>query len=382
MADAQLLTNPVRTYAWGSHTVLPRLLGATVPSAEPWAEIWIGAHPFDSSQLPDGRSLADVEPDLPFLVKLLAADVPLSIQVHPDRAQALAGYAAEDARRIPRDAVERSYKDTNHKPELLVALTRAEALCGFRSPDEILALAGRWGSARFSALVTALASGQAEALRSTFASLVTVDSVDRMALIEDVVTVASEVAADHRSPDQLTAAWVLRLTELYPGDPGVVAPLLLRLVVLEPGEGIFVGAGVLHSYLHGAGVEVQASSDNVLRAGFTSKKIDIPELLRLIVCDAGPAPVVSPRAIAAGIDAYDVPVDDFALWRVRPLGRPITVRAAGPCIVVCVEGEVEVGGVTLAPGSAAYLPGASRNVAVAGRGTCFLTARGTGIRAD
>ena len=145
MVDALLLTNQVRTYAWGSHTVLPALLGAKVPSVQPWAEIWIGAHPFEPSHLPDGRSLADVEPDLPFLVKLLAADVPLSIQAHPDRARAAAGYAAEEARGVPRDAAERSYKDLNHKPELLVALTRAETLCGFRSPDEILDIALRWG---------------------------------------------------------------------------------------------------------------------------------------------------------------------------------------------------------------------------------------------
>jgi mannose-6-phosphate isomerase len=382
MADALLLANPVRTYAWGSHTVLPALLGASTPQAEPWAEIWIGAHPFGASTLPDGRSLADVEPDLPFLVKLLAADVPLSIQAHPDREQARAGYAAEEAHGIPRSAPERSYKDANHKPELLVALTHAEALCGFRSPAEILDIAGRWGSDRFSDLVAGLAGtpDSGKALRATFADLVTLPGPARAALLDEVLAVASGVAADDRSPDQRAAGWLLRLAELYPGDPGVLAPLLLRLVVLEPGEGLYVAAGVLHSYLHGAGVEVQASSDNVLRAGLTPKKIDIPDLLRVLVGDDGPAPVVQPRAVADGLDAYDVPVDDFALWRVRPDGAPISVHAPGARLVVCVEGTVEVGGVSLPPGAAAYLPGDRADVRVSGAGTCFLTATGSGFR--
>src|SRR5665213_1609317 len=153
MADAQLLTNAVRHYAWGSRTVLPQLLGLPVPAVEPWAEIWIGAHPTDPSLLPDGRSLAEVEPHLPYLVKLLAADVPLSIQAHPSRAQARAGYAREEAAGLPVSAAERTYKDANHKPELLVALQPTEALCGFRAPGEILALARQLGSPGFSRLV-------------------------------------------------------------------------------------------------------------------------------------------------------------------------------------------------------------------------------------
>jgi mannose-6-phosphate isomerase len=383
MAQALLLTNAVRTYAWGSHTVLPQLLGSPVPSVEPWAEVWIGAHPFDASRLPDGRSLADVEPDLPFLVKLLAADVPLSIQAHPDRVLAAAGYADEEARGVPRTSPQRSYKDSNHKPELLVALTPAEALCGFRSPAEITALAARWGGVALGRLVGALpdpAEGaSARALKATFATLVTIAGDELGALLNEVVTRASEVAADDSSPDQRTASWVLRLAELHPRDPGVVAPLLLRLVAVQPGEGLFVGAGVLHSYLHGAGVEIQASSDNVLRAGLTPKKIDIPDLLRVLVGSDGPAPLVQPRTLSAGLDAYDVPVDDFAVWRVRPTGSPIAVPAAGPRIVVCVEGEVQVAGATLPPGAAAYLASDLADQSVGGAGTCFVTAAGSGF---
>ena len=384
MVDAVLLANPVRTYDWGSHTVLPGLLGERVPSARPWAEIWIGAHPSDPSRLPDGRTLADVEPDLPFMVKLLAADVPLSIQAHPDRDRAAAGFAAEDDAAVPHDSGARSYKDLNHKPELLVAITPAEALCGFRDPAEIVALAGRWGSPLWSEIIADLAdladtSAQRSAarLRAAFAGLVTLTGPDLAALVGEVVTAAGTLVSVPGSVDQRAAHWVLRLAELHPQDPGVVAPLLLRLVALAPGDGLFVGAGVLHSYLHGAGVEFQASSDNVLRAGLTSKKIDLPELLAVIVGDHGRQPIVHPTHLAPGLDAYQVPVDDFAVWRVSAGAEPVQVPAQGPVIAVCVAGTVSFAGTRLTPGSAAYLPGGGHLVDVAGPGVCFVTAAGS-----
>ena len=198
------------------------------------------------------------------------------------------------------------------------------------------------------------------------------------ALLGEVVTHAGVVADDGACVDQRAAHWVVELARLHPRDPGVLAPLLLRLVALEPGEGLFVGSGVLHSYLHGAGVEVQASSDNVLRAGLTSKKVDLHELLRVMVGDHGPQPLVHPRRISAGLDSYDVPVDDFAVWRVAPAGSSVDMTAPGPVIVVCVDGEVEVGGAVLTAGSAAYLPGGRSELTVAGSGTCFVTAGGPG----
>ena len=377
MTRAQLLTNQVRTYDWGSRTVLPALVGAPVPSVQPWAEIWIGAHPVDPSRLADGRSLADLEPGLGFMVKLLAAEFPLSIQAHPDREHAAAGYAAEEALGVPRSSASRSFKDTSHKPELLVALTRFEALCGFRSPTEILRLAASWGAPRWVALVEPLRGDPASgaALRACFARLVQLPEPDCEALLAEVVATAAAFAEDPLSAHRDVARWVVELARLHPDDPGVAAPLLLRLVILAPGEGLFVAAGVLHSYLHGAGVEVQASSDNVLRAGLTAKKVDLPELLSVIVADQGPAPLVRPRALAAGLDTYDVPVEDFAVWRVRPAGKPIEIAASGPVIVVCVDGAVAVEGQALTPGAAAYLPADLTTVTIGGAGTCFVTAR-------
>ena len=300
-AGAQPLTNAVRHYPWGSHTVLPRLLGEPVPAVEPWAEIWMGAHPLDPSHLPDGRSLADVVPGLPFMVKLLAAQDPLSIQAHPDLDQARAGFAAEEAGGVPASSPDRSYKDANHKPELFVALDRTETLCGFRPPADIVATADRLGSAAFSELVAPAraATDAGDALRTVVTNLLRLGVAPRTALVEEVAGSCRRLAAD---PVDAAAGWVARLAERYPGDAGVLAPLLLELVLLVPGEGLFVDAGVLHAYLHGAGVEVQASSDNVLRGGLTGKRVDVDELLRIVRFEVASGHRVAPSPLGPGVD--------------------------------------------------------------------------------
>jgi mannose-6-phosphate isomerase len=376
-ARAELLSNAVRHYPWGSRTVLPALLGEPAPAAEPWAEIWMGAHPMEPSHLPDGRSLAEVEPGLPFLVKLLAAEEPLSVQAHPDLEQARTGFVAEEARGVRLSAADRSYKDTNHKPELFVALGTTETLCGFRPPEAIAATADRLASARFSELVGSTSSGTdpGEQLRATFTRLLELAGADRTALLADVTAACARVAADPAEPDRTAAQWVLRLGERYPADTGALTPLLLELVVLAPGDGLFVGAGVLHAYLHGSGVEVQASSDNVLRGGLTGKHVDVAELLRVVRFEVAAGHRVVPRPLGPGLDVYDVGVPDFAVWRAHPSGSPVPLPVTGPCITVCVSDQVRVCGVLLGPGMAAYVP---RDVAVVvdGTGTCFVTASG------
>jgi mannose-6-phosphate isomerase len=378
MSDARVepLANAVRHYSWGSRTVLPLLLGEPAPADEPWAEIWMGAHPLDPSYLPDGRSLADVVPGLPFMVKLLAAQEPLSVQAHPDLDQARAGFAAEQARGVPLSAPERSYKDANHKPELLVAIEVTEALCGFRSPASIRTLAAELGSAAWSALVARACPEEAadgEALRAVFTATLAVPLRERAALLAEVVGAAVPATMGPDESLRDSARWVRALADLYPTDPGVLAPLLLELVTLAPGDGLFVGAGVLHSYLVGAGVEVQASSDNVLRGGLTGKHVDVPELLRTVRFEPASGQPIGPRPVAPGLDVYDVPVADFTVWRARPDGSvPVPVPGAGPCIAVCVQGVVQVSGLRLAPGAAAYVP-AVVPLVVAGAGTCLVT---------
>ncbi len=376
-ATALPLENAVRHYPWGSPTALPALLGLPA-DGRPWAELWMGAHPDDPSRLLDGRTLADVVPDLPFLVKLLAPERPLSIQAHPDRAQAAEGYAREDAAGLAHDDPRRSYRDRNHKPELLVALEPTQALCGFRPPAEALRLVRLVGSPALEKLTAPLAHADEErALRETFVAVAGLagDALERL-----VAEVAGACAAHRAAPGSADAAaldWVARLADAYPGDAWVVAPLLLRLVRLEPGQAVFLESGVLHAYLHGVGVEVQASSDNVLRGGLTPKHVDVAELLRVVHYTARAEPRVWPRPVADGVEAYDVPVSDFAVWRVEVADADRPLRSVGPRIVVCVAGVVEVGGVRLDRGRAAFVPAGSGPVTVSGSGTCFVTAPGS-----
>lgn len=379
------LSNAVRHYAWGSHTVLPALLGQPIPADEPWAEVWVGAHPDDPSRLPDGRSLADVVPDLPFLVKLLAAEQPLSIQAHPSLDQARAGFAAENARGVPRAAPERSYKDPNHKPELLVALTPMTALCGFRAPAESLRLVHLLGVPRLSALMADLADDDpAVGLRRAFSALLGMPPAERVALVEDVA-VASHAHEADAGPDADALDWVALLSVAYPADPGVVAPLLLRLLELAPGDAVFLRDGELHAYLRGAGVEVQASSDNVLRGGLTPKHVDVPELMRVVRFEVAADPVVRPVAVAPGVLAFPVPVADFAVWRLRPAEagptRRLLLPGAGERVVVVVAGTLDLGGLPLHPGQAAFVPADEPAVEVSGAGTCFVTSSGRDVAA-
>ena len=374
------LTSPVRHYPWGSRTVLPRMLGEPTPAADPWAEIWIGAHAMDPSHLPDGRSLAEVEPGLPFLVKLLAAAEPLSIQVHPNLEQATAGYADEQSRGVPLSADHRSYRDTNHKPELFVTIELTHALCGFRPPSLIASTADLLGSAAFAELVAPTRSGLSpeSGLREVFHALMDLRGSALSTLVDQVAQACGRVLADAGEPLRTSAEWVVRLAGKYPADAGVLAPLLLNLVVIEPGQALFVGSGVLHAYLNGAGVEVQASSDNVLRGGLTGKHIDIAELLRVVRFEVGSGRLVQPLELSPGLESYPVPVTDFAVWRARPAGTTVLVPAAGPRIAVCVAGRVDVCGTVLTPGRAAYVPATVDEVVVGGAGTCFVTAPGTG----
>ncbi|MCU0597528.1 MAG: mannose-6-phosphate isomerase, class I [Desulfobacterota bacterium] len=283
-----LLRNPVQHYAWGSKTFIPELLGEAAPSAGPVAEVWMGAHPKGVSQvLWDGAwiSLADLiqrDPEnilgkkaarrfsnrLPFLFKILSAAIPLSIQAHPDRAQARQGFARENRLRIPPDDPARNYRDDNHKPEILCALTSFDGLKGFRKAEDILALFER---VHVPALEKPLARLQSPSqdVAGFFSAFLALTAENRKSAISELMTHARS-----RDSSDPAFSWVLRLHQHFPDDIGVFAPLLLNLIHLEPGEAIYVGSGELHSYLQGAGVELMANSDNVIRAGLTPKHAD------------------------------------------------------------------------------------------------------------
>ncbi|HEY4004739.1 MAG TPA: mannose-6-phosphate isomerase, class I [Pseudonocardia sp.] len=365
----ELLANPVRRYAWGSRTAIAALQGRPVPSPHPEAELWLGAHPGDPSYLVhcDGRrlSLLDAvaqDPDvrlgpsgarrwkgrLPFLLKVLAADEPLSLQAHPGAADALSGFAREDRLGIAPDDARRNYKDVNHKPELVCALTEFHALSGFRRPSETLALLSALDAAKLAGHVELLA-GQpdSDGLRALFSTWITLPQqlLDKLVpSVQDAcVRLLRRGDATRFAPDVRT---VLELSERYPGDAGVLAALLLNRVTLAPGQALYQGDGVLHAYLSGACIEVMANSDNVLRGGLTPKHVDVPELLRILDFGAGPPPIVT-GANDGVLTRYDTPAREFRLsrldWTAPNAGDVVPLpEGGGPRILLCTLGSAKV----------------------------------------
>ncbi|MFP8885880.1 mannose-6-phosphate isomerase, class I [Streptomyces mangrovi] len=393
-----LLTNTVRPYAWGSTTAIPELLG-TEPTGEPQAELWMGAHPGAPSRIDRGGGAlseaiaADPEgelgpavveafgPRLPFLLKVLAAASPLSLQVHPDLAQAREGFADEEERGIPADAPHRNYKDANHKPELVCALTPFTGLCGFRAPAQAADLLEALDVGGLKPYADILrARPEDEALSEVLTAVL---SADREAIAE---TVAAAAAAARRlaageGPYAREYAAYAGVAGHYPGDPGVLAAMLLNVVHLEPGEALYLGAGVPHAYLGGLGVELMANSDNVLRCGLTPKHVDVPELLRVVRFEPMEPEVLRPRTTSAGEEVYAAPVDEFRLSRyvLAPGSEPHDLDDRTPQILLCTEGEITLREVTaggaggelaLPRGRSAFVRAGER-VAVLGSGTLF-----------
>ena len=382
------LTGAIRPYAWGSHTLIAELQGRPAPTDEPEAELWLGAHPGDPSTVtgadgpvslatliagdPAGQLGAPVAAEfgsrLPFLLKVLAAATPLSLQAHPDAAYAREAYARQQAD----PSAPKNYTDAYHKPEMLVALTPFEALCGFRSPEASAAAIEAFGLPALAPIVAALRAGD---LRAAVHDLLTWPQPDRKPLIEAVVAAAGVTP----SPDAALAA---ELAAHYPGDPGVLVALLLNHVRLAPGEAIWMPAGNLHAYLRGAGVELMAASDNVLRGGLTPKRVDVGELLRVLVFEVLDDPILPSSPVAPGVVTWQVPVHDFVLYGVDLDGTrpPTEVPAAGPRIILSAAGDIFVGEsrdgtpVELPPGTAAYAPADAGPIKLAGTGKAFVAA--------
>jgi mannose-6-phosphate isomerase len=309
--------------------------------------------------------LAEHGPQLPFLLKLLAAERPLSIQAHPDATQARAGFAAEEAAGIPLEDPKRNYVDANHKPELLYAVTEFDALCGFRDPAETLAIVDRLDAPLLAGHLAALRERpDADGLRATLTSLLSLGDAARAALVAELV------GAGRPYP------LVQELGAQYPGDLGVVVALLLNHVSLAPGEVIFVSAGLPHAYLRGTGIELLASSDNVVRGGLTPKHVDGDELLRLLRFEPGPVRPLPSEEAAPGLRLWHPPVREFALARaeVTKPGRPVELPGTGPRILFCLTGAVRAtqGGdvVELTAGQAVFVP-AGPAVTLTGAGTLF-----------
>ena len=409
------IENTPRAYAWGSRDALPGLLG-TAPTGEPQAELWLGDHPGAPASVakasPRAQTLIElIESDperygvdgkhLPFLLKVLGIGAPLSLQVHPDKQQALDGFAREQAAGVPLDARERNYGDDNHKPELLVALGEVSALCGFRALAEAradvlaLAAAAPEGPGRDALLhaaglcvVAAGAPGVTGAAGATNANNATNATGAAEGALGDADQARSSYLNWALSGDETVAAALQalgaaferfdgsyeadpaiaapggvaatrrealsKLLAAYPDDPGVLISLLLHLVTLRPGEAIYLAARQLHAYLDGIAVEVMAASDNVLRAGFTQKHVDVAEVLRVVDFAELDTPLIEPERLAPGLIAWAPEVPEFTLLRAR-LGETegddardddcaerVVVAAPYPMVLVVTSGRVRV----------------------------------------
>ncbi|WP_370950427.1 mannose-6-phosphate isomerase, class I [Amycolatopsis sp. cg5] len=380
----ELLRNAVRPYAWGSRTTIPELLGRPVPAPHPEAELWMGAHPGDPSRIegPDGieRSLLDlVEADpvgqlgeqcaerwggrLPFLLKILAAEEPLSMQAHPSAEQAAEGHAREEQAGIPRDAPNRNYPDPTAKPELVCALTEFHALAGFREPNRTVALLKAIetpGLARFTVLLEK--QPDSDGLRALFTTWITLPQASLDELLPEVLEACVQHVRDH-GEFAAECRTILELGEAHPRDAGVLCALLLNRLTLRAGEAIYLPAGNLHLYLHGTAVEILANSDNILRCGLTPKHVDVPELLRVVDFGCGEMPVQDGTPDGR-LAVYHTDAPEFELSRIEWAADErdeLLVHCTGPQILLCTAGSLRVTAddgeqVELGRGQSVWLP--------------------------
>ena len=396
------LTNVTQNYAWGSARAISDLLGEE-PSGLPEAELWMGAHPSAPSRVgtsADGATLLDfISADpigmlgaevaarfknrLPFLLKVLAAEKALSIQTHPTRAQAEAGFAADNERGLAASDASRNYVDDWPKPEILFALTDFEALAGCRTPEDAAAVLHALAVPALEPLRQALAEKPEPAtVGAVLGQVLEWPEAARAGLVADVVEACRGLAAAGGEYAAAADA-VVRVSADHPGDLGLVATLLLNHVVLEPGQAMFLAAGGLHAYIRGTGIELMSNSDNVLRAGLTGKHIDVAELLR-ITDPAVEVPVFRGRAVATGVETFDTPVPEFTLYH-ADVGPESAMRVAipgsGPRIVLALSGEVELSGtkgkLTLTGGESCFVP--AREGAVEATGLAELVVAAPGV---
>lgn len=330
---------PIQHYAWGSTSSIPEITAQENPQNLPWAEMWMGAHPKACSTLGTGESLADFlakagHSPLPFLFKILAAESALSIQCHPDKSQAEAGYDAEQAANIPITAPNRNYRDRNHKPELIVALTEFWALKGFRSPDKITEL---FTAAKLRSADPILRNLRKGGLRAFFTELQQLKDAQKTQLITELREGLSQLP-------EAEGRWAQVLLARYPDDIGVLAPLFLNLVCLSPGDALYLGSGELHAYLHGTGLEIMASSDNVLRGGLTPKHVDPDELSRVVRFQHEELQKLRAQAEPGGsMFRYVTPAPDFQL-RYTDLSEEVNslVLPPGDLLLLSIGGTAKL----------------------------------------
>lgn len=329
MSGICLLKNTIQEYAWGSCTAIPELLGNDSPASTPQAELWMGAHPKAPSKVKcNGKwqsllELIDKNPQgilgekvaqkfknrLPYLFKVLAAGKPLSIQAHPSLGQAKEGFERENRLGIPLDASNRNYKDDNHKPECICALSAFWALNGFRKiPDMISLMDKICPSGLKKDLNLFRQKADSDGLKHFFQTVMTMDRKSQKRVVDDAVKNAQPVKGDNKAYQ-----WMINLYKEYPSDIGVLSPIILNLICLEPGQALFLPAGTLHAYLDGVGIELMANSDNVLRGGLTPKHVDVKELLNVLNFEERDVNILKMEKINPCEHRYESHAQEFSL---------------------------------------------------------------------
>lgn len=391
------MINPMQAYAWGSFSYIQDMLGRRDLCGQAIAELWLGAHPQAPSTVVSRqtgaqqalKALIAADPPshlgsrhsehsdrLPFLLKILAARIPLSIQAHPNLLQAREGFERENRQGIPLDAPERNYKDDNHKPELICALTPFKAMCGFMPYERIIA------NLRASGLGSALDGFAkfeqdpcAETLRALFLGLLAVSKPRCKSLLSALL------GALERMEDPQIREFILLLAEHFPSDIGIYAPLFLNLIELQPGQAIYLEAGILHAYLEGAGIEIMANSDNVLRGGLTPKHIDLGELAKVVLFNPYTPELIGSDHDSDGISDYACPAREFHLQRLslHTSEGYVLESIDSPRILLCVYGnclcsEGSSPPISLTPGQSIYLPANCNSIQLKGSFTLFIAA--------
>ncbi|UCB45200.1 MAG: mannose-6-phosphate isomerase, class I [Spirochaetota bacterium] len=356
------LKNKIQEYTWGSKTAIAELMGNPAPSPKPQAELWMGAHPKAPSEvLLENEYITLIElikknpsailgnatarkfsESLPFLFKVLAAGEPLSIQAHPTARQAKDGFQRENRENIPLDAYKRSYKDQNHKPEIISALTPFWAMSGFRPIGKMLNILNLVDLQSMSQEIDAFHKRpDTHGLKDFFESLMNLPANKKEKLVGEAVRWAEKAGKKSTTEIEIVSRWILRLNEKYPGDIGVLSPIILNLECLNPGDAMFTRAGVLHAYLEGVGIELMANSDNVLRGGLTEKNVDVPELLRILDYSSTTFKKIPEITMPNGEMIYDSPAQEFRLSRihVNKNNDYSSDETRSAEIIICIEGN-------------------------------------------
>ena len=398
MKRIAVMKNPIQPYAWGSYTAIPELLGADDLAGGPQAELWMGAHPKAPSLVDCAGKWISLEaliqdnPEdilgkrvvkqfgtrLPYLFKVLAAAQPLSIQAHPNQGQAKQGFEKENRLNIPLDAFHRNYKDDNHKPESICAMTPFWALKGFRNVGDMLELLTMVYPIPLSADIEKLKQHpDSRGLRLFFSAVMKMGQPQQKKVVDNVVAMAKK-----QKQDDHIFQWIIELNNRFPGDIGVLSPILLNVVRLEPGQAMFLPAGELHAYLDGVGIELMANSDNVLRGGLTSKHIDVDELLRVLNFSEGETAVLPVTPSNRCELVYDSRAEEFVLSVIQ-VQTDIAYDSRterGVEILLCTRGEATIDdlhnnlGIPLPKGRSVLVPAAVEKYRITGDATIYKAA--------